>query len=65
MADTKTKLDDDTTKPATVQPGDAPADTTDPNEVAQSAPVNPGDEAQAQGTVNAVKPAAAPKASSA
>ncbi len=61
MADTKTKLDDDTTKPATVQPGDAPADTTDPAEIAQSTPPQPGDDAKAAGTVNAVTPAAKPK----
>lgn len=61
MAETKTKLDEDTTKPATVQPGDAPADTTDPTEIAQSAPPQPGDAAKAAGTVNAVTPAPKPK----
>jgi hypothetical protein len=52
-----TKLDNDTTKPSTTQPGDGPADTTDPNERAVSAPINPGPEAFAAGTVNAVVPA--------
>lgn len=66
MADTK--LDKGTTKPSTTQPGDGPADTTDPNERAVSAPVKPGTEAQKVGTVNAVvpapeKPAAEKKAS--
>lgn len=53
----KTTLDDDTTKPSTTAPGDGPADTTDPNERAVSAPVKPGTEAVKAGTVNAVKPA--------
>lgn len=55
----QTKLDSDTTKPSVTQPGDGPADTTDPNERAVSAPVNPGDEARRVGTVNAVVPAPA------
>lgn len=57
-----TTLDADTTKPSVTAPGDGPADTTDPNERAQSAPVNPGPEALAAGTVNAVKPVPKPKA---
>jgi hypothetical protein len=53
----ETKLDADVTKPSTTAPGDGPADTTDPNERAVSVPPQPGDEAVAVGTVNAVKPA--------
>jgi hypothetical protein len=53
----ETRLDEDTTKPSTTAPGDGPADTTDPNERAVSAPINPGPEAQKVGTVNAVVPA--------
>lgn len=53
----ETRLDEDTTKPSTTAPGDGPADTTDPDERAVSAPVNPDDEAREVGTVNAVKPA--------
>lgn len=53
----QTRLDKDTTKPSTTQPGDGPADTTDPTERAVSAPINPGPEAFAVGTVNAVVPA--------
>lgn len=60
-AEKSTTLDSDTTKPSVTAPGDGPADTTDPNERAQSAPVNPSAEAQAAGTVNAVKPAPKPK----
>jgi hypothetical protein len=56
MAAKKTTLDKDTTKPSTTAPGDGPADTTDPDESAQSAPPQPGDEARQVGTVNAVKP---------
>lgn len=52
-----TKLDSDTTKPSTTAPGDGPADTTNPDERAQSVTPNPGEEAQKAGTVNAVKPA--------
>lgn len=58
----KTTLDSDTTKPSVTVAGDGAADTTDPNERAQSAPVNPGPDAQAAGTVNAVKPAPKPRA---
>jgi hypothetical protein len=57
----ETKLDSDTTKPSVTAPGDGPADTTDANERAQSAPANPGAEALAAGTVNAVKPVPKPK----
>jgi hypothetical protein len=56
MAAKKTTLDKDTTKPSTTAPGDGPADTTDPDESAQSVSPRPGDEAQKVGTVNAVKP---------
>ena len=49
-----TKTDDNVEKPSTVQPGDAPADTTDPNERVSSVPVRPGVEAVRAGTVNAV-----------
>ena len=58
-----TTLDSDVTKPSVTAPGDGPADTTDPTERATSVPFNPGEEALAVGTVNAVKPlpkAAAP-----
>ena len=57
-----TTLDSDVTKPSVTAPGDGPADTTDPTEIAVSAPPQPGDEALAVGTVNAVKPATAPVA---
>lgn len=52
----ETRLDSDVTKPSTTAPGDGPADTTDPNERAQSVPPIPGEEALAAGTVNVVKP---------
>lgn len=55
-----TTLDDDVTKPSVTAPGDGPADTLDPNERAQSATPNPGPEALAAGTVNAVVPAQLP-----
>jgi len=51
-----TTLDSDTTKPSVTAPGDGPADTTDPTEFATSVTPQPGDEAVAAGTVNAVKP---------
>lgn len=57
---TSTTLDDDTTKPSTTAPGDGPADTTDPDERAQSVSPRPGKEALAAGTVNAVVPVPAP-----
>jgi hypothetical protein len=56
MATKQTRLDKDTTKPSVTQPGDGPADTTDPTERASSAPVRPGEEALKVGTVNAVQP---------
>lgn len=62
MADKKTKLDKDTTKPSTTQPGDGPADTTDPNERASSRPPDPKDEAHKVGTVNAVVSVETPSA---
>ena len=52
----KTTLDTSTTKPSTTAPGDGPADTTDPTEIATSVTPQPGAEAFAAGTVNAVKP---------
>lgn len=50
-----TTLDSDVTKPAVSKPGDGPADTTNPNEVASTVIGQPSDEALAAGTVNAVK----------
>ncbi|GAA1404072.1 hypothetical protein [Oerskovia paurometabola] len=55
-----TTLDTDTTAPSTTAPGDGAADTTDPDERAQSTPTNPGEAAKAVGTVNAVTPAPKP-----
>ena len=53
-----TTLDDDTTKPSVTEPGDGPADTTDPDEIAVSAPADPSSpEAVAAGTVNTVRKA--------
>jgi hypothetical protein len=52
----ETRLNSDVTKPSVTQPGDGPADTTDPSEMATSVPANPSDEALRVGTVNAVKP---------
>lgn len=47
-----TRLDTDVHAPATTAPGDAPADTTDPNERASTiAPQLPSDEALAAGTI--------------
>lgn len=55
MAQRKTKLDSDTTKPSVTEPGDGPADTTDPDELASSATPDKGAAADAgHGTVNAV-----------
>lgn len=51
-----TTLDSDITKPSVTAPGDGPADTTDPTERATTVTPNPGPEALAAGTVNAVKP---------
>jgi hypothetical protein len=57
MAEKKqTRLDNDVTKPSVTQPGDGPADTTDPTERASSVPVRPDEEALKVGTVNAVLP---------
>lgn len=56
MAERRTKLDSDVTKPSITQPGDGPADTTDPNETAHSVTPRPGEEAIKVGTVNAVVP---------
>lgn len=49
---TETRLDDNVTEPSTVAPGDAPADTTDPTEVASTVTPNPSAQAIAEGTVN-------------
>lgn len=57
-----TTLDSDVTKPSVTAPGDGPADTTDPEERAQSVSPQPGAEALAAGTVNAVKPVPKPRA---
>ncbi|MBT2485808.1 MULTISPECIES: hypothetical protein [unclassified Microbacterium] len=51
-----TTLDSNVTKPSVTTPGDGPADTTDPTEIAVSVTPQPGAEAIAVGTVNAVKP---------
>ena len=51
-----TTLDSDVTKPSVTAPGDGPADTTDPTERATSVTPQPGEEAFAVGTVNAVVP---------
>lgn len=56
MAQRKTTLDKDTTKPSVTEPGDGPADTTDPDERASSVTPQPGEEAIKVGTVNAVQP---------
>lgn len=55
-----TTLDSDVTKPSVTAPGDGPADTTDPTEIAVSVTPQPGDEALKVGTVNAVKPVEKP-----
>jgi len=52
----ETKLDDNVSEPSTVQPGDAPADTTDPTEQASTVTPTPSAEALKQGTVNGVLP---------
>ena len=51
-----TTLDSDVTKPSVTQPGDGPADTTDPNQRATSVDPQPGEAALRAGTVNAVVP---------
>ncbi|WP_066038662.1 hypothetical protein [Herbiconiux solani] len=53
---TETRLDDNVTEPSTVAPGDAPADTTDPTEIASTVIPQPSQEALKQGTVNGVLP---------
>jgi hypothetical protein len=58
----RTTLDSDVTKPSVTQPGDGPADTTDPNERASSVIPRPGEEALRVGTVNAVLPVEQPAA---
>lgn len=55
-----TTLDSDVTKPSVTAPGDGPADTTDPTEIAVSVPANPGPDAIKQGTVNSVVPVESP-----
>ena len=57
-----TTLDSDITKPSVTAPGDGPADTTDPTEIAVSVPFAPGEESLKVGTVNAVVPVEAPAA---
>ena len=52
----QTRLDKDVNTPATVAPGDAPHDTTDPREVAHTVTPQPNAEAIAAGTVNGVLP---------
>lgn len=56
MTAKQTRLDKDTTKPSTTQPGDGPADTTDAAERASSVTPQPGPESLKVGTVNAVQP---------
>jgi hypothetical protein len=56
----ETILDTNVTKPSTTAPGDGPADTTDPTEIAVSVPANPGKDAIKVGTVNAVIPVEKP-----
>lgn len=58
-----TTLDSDNTRPSVTEPGDGPADTTDPTERASSITPDPGEEALRVGTVNAVQPIPQPKAS--
>jgi hypothetical protein len=57
----RTTLDSDTTKPSVTQPGDGPADTTDPNQRATSVNPQPGEESLKVGTVNAVRLLPAPE----
>ncbi|PPF56085.1 hypothetical protein C5B94_03965 [Clavibacter michiganensis] len=57
-----TTLDSDITKPSVTAPGDGPADTTDPTEVAHSVTPQPGAEAIKVGTVNAVVKGTTPAA---
>lgn len=51
-----TTLDSDVKTPSKTEPGDGPADTTDPTETAHSVTPTPGVEAIKVGTVNAVLP---------
>lgn len=53
---TETRLDDNVSEPSTVAPGDAPADATDPTELASTVTPTPSAEALRQGTVNGVLP---------
>lgn len=53
-----TTLDSDVKTPSKTEPGDGPADTTDPTETAHSVTPSPGLEALIVGTVNAVLPGA-------
>lgn len=57
----KTRLDNDITKPSTTRPGDAPYDTTDPEEMATSVMPQPGAQALLEGRVNAVLPLPKPE----
>lgn len=50
----KTRTDDNVSKPSTTAPGEAPADTLDPNERVSTVPHSPDEEAIRTGTVNAV-----------
>jgi hypothetical protein len=49
-----TRTDDNVNKPSTTAPGEAPADTMDPNERVSTVPHQPDEEAIRVGTVNAV-----------
>lgn len=49
----QTRAEDQITEPATTAPGDAPADTTDPDEIVSSRVPQPSPEASKVGTVNA------------
>jgi hypothetical protein len=51
-----TTLDNDISKPAQSEPGDGPADTTDPLERASTVVPRPGPEALRAGTVNSQLP---------
>lgn len=48
-----TRAEKQVTKPSTVEPGDAPADTTDPAELVSTRTPQPDEQAQKVGTVNA------------
>lgn len=49
----ETRAEKQNTKPSTTQPGDGPADTTDPAEIVSTTVPQPGAEALRVGTVNA------------